>query len=523
LPFADVNNLDLTDVAPADITALHTATNAMLPLATIPVTSGTTPSVEALKAGAGHLLRNLYVELFGTRATASGASTPPEANTLSDKWKAILGYRPLALTRLAGNGIRGYNQGEGKVAVDGELIAPNDAVQDSQGNTYVCEQESYLIRIVPATTLTAPYIQSGGETSGPNAGKLVAGSMYTIAGQLNGARNQGDYNTYYDAMATAAGGNPTISPGSGLALYAPTRLQLLEATPGKPDILFSSPFGARVWMICQTAGSHYGVAMTPGKIYPIAGDGTSWVDGDPANDGAIATGARLGFPQALAADAANNLYVLDSGANSARTLRLIRHSDGFIFTLPLTMGGNALPLDNCTDLKLNPAGTQLYICDTGRNCVYSIPAPSPATIAGGGFASPAAQDVTRVLGNPGRAGFLDLTVAGVLYPDIHTVNAGVAESNLGNIQVLLNAPTSIEFTPTGELLVADTSRVRMLEAGQVFTIGGGVDSSFLGGDSRLSYYLNTSAMRYSAAEGNVLLTDKGLNVVRRLWTRRGFL
>ncbi|MDB5098232.1 MAG: repeat containing protein [Cyanobacteria bacterium RYN_339] len=523
LPFADVNNLDLTDVAAADIAQLHADTNAMLPLATIPVTAGTTPSVEALKTGAGHLLRNLYVELFSTRATAAGASTPPEANSLSDKWKAILGYRPLALTRVAGNGIRGYNQGEGKVAVDAELIAPNDAIQDSLGNTYLCEQESYLIRMVPAVTTNGPYLQSAGEVSGPNTGKLVAGSMYTIAGQLNGARSQGDYNAYYDAQVVAQAGQPTITPATGLALYAPTRMHLIEGTPGKPDILFSSPFGARLWMIDQTAGAHYGVAMTPGKIYPIAGTGTSWVGGDPANDGAIATGATLGFPQAIAADASRNLFVLDSGANSAAALRVIRHSDGFIFSIPLTMSGSGLPLNNCGDIKLNPAGTLLYICDTERNCVYSIPAPSPAAIANVAFTSPAPQDVTRVLGNPGRAGFLDLTITGLLYPDIHTVNAGVAESVGPNIQVLLNTPTSLEFTPTGDLLVADASRIRLLSGGQVYTIGGGVDSGFLGGDSRLAYYLNTSAMRYSAAEKNVILTDKGLNIVRRLWTRRGLL
>jgi hypothetical protein len=523
LPFADVNNLDLTDVSGTDLAALHTATNAMLPLATIPVTAGTAPSVEALKTGAGHVLRNLYVELFGTRVSDAGASVPPEANTLSDKWKAVLGYRPLALTRLAGNGIRGYNQGEGKVAVDGELVTPNDAIQDSQGNTYICEQESYLIRMVPATTLAGPYLQSAGEVSGPNTGKLVAGSMYTIAGQLNGARTQGDYNSYYDGQVVAQGGQPTITPATGLALYAPTRMHLIEGTPGKPDILFSSPFGARVWMVAQTAGAHYGVAMTPGKIYPIAGTGTSWVAGDPSNDGAIATTATLGFPQAMAADAANNLYVLDSGSNSAATLRLIRHSDGFIFTLPLTMSGNGLPLDNCGDIKLNPAGTLLYICDTARNCVYSIPVPTPAAIANVAFASPAPQDVTRVLGNPGRAGFLDLTISGLLYPDIHTVNAGVAESVGPNIQVLLNAPTSLEFTPSGDLLVADTSRIRMLSGGQVYTIAGGVDSGFLGGDSRLAYYLNTSAMRYSAAEKNLIVTDKTLNIVRRLWTKRGFI
>jgi hypothetical protein len=524
LPFADAGRRDLTDVSASDLNQLHTDTTAVLAGGDLEVTAGTAPSIAALKTGAGHLLRSIYVAAFGAKVTDAGASTPPEANALSDKWKDILGYRPLALTRVAGNAVRGYNQGEDLPATDTSLSTPTDAIEDAAGNLYVAELENYLIRVVPRTDIAAPYLQS---TGNGGSGSLQAGRIYTVAGVVNSSRNSDDYNqAFADEAASDAAGAPAITT-AGYPIFSPARLELQEtATSGKPNVYFSSPFDARVFAIAQEAATHYGVAMQPGHLYPIAGTGTNYYNvnngTDPSGDGAIATDASLGFPYAMCRDAADNLYVLDAGANSKGEIRLIRHSDGFIFTIAVEMDSSTLPLNHAGDIKLSPDKTMLYVADSERHFVFRIPVPTPGAI-NGLAANPPAQVAERVLGNPGRRGFMDIGISGVFYPDTHEINNGVAESVTGGIQVLLDTPTALEFTPAGDLLVADANRIRLVQGGQVYTIGGGLDSTHLGGDSRLGYYPATGSLRYCPSDKNVLLTDSRLNIVRRLWTRRGFL
>jgi hypothetical protein len=54
--------------------------------------------------------------------------------------------------------------------------------------------------------------------------------------------------------------------------------------------------------------------MTAGDIYTVAGDGTAGFSGD----GGPATSAELSGPYEVAADAAGNLLIADSGNNRIR-------------------------------------------------------------------------------------------------------------------------------------------------------------------------------------------------------------
>ena len=67
-------------------------------------------------------------------------------------------------------------------------------------------------------------------------------------------------------------------------------------------------------MVAETTGTFYGVAMTAGDIYTVAGDGTFGFSGD----GGPATGAALGYPDAVAVDGTGDLVVADQSTSRIR-------------------------------------------------------------------------------------------------------------------------------------------------------------------------------------------------------------
>jgi hypothetical protein len=85
------------------------------------------------------------------------------------------------------------------------------------------------------------------------------------------------------------------------------------AIDGAGNLLIADTFNSRVRVVAATAGTFYGVAMTAGNIYTVAGNGACGFSGD----GGAAPSAELCEPGGVAADGAN-LLIADSGyGNSA--------------------------------------------------------------------------------------------------------------------------------------------------------------------------------------------------------------
>jgi hypothetical protein len=169
-------------------------------------TESDTPRIDALLTGSGHLLRNAYVEYFGARTTPSGqTSTPAAANTLSDAWQQALGFRPLALTRLAGNGSRGFDQSENRPAGEVSIASPVDVVTDAQGNVYFSQFDLNLISVVPRQTLTGPFLGSA-------APSLTAGNIYAAVGFSDSFPDPLDWEDNYQEGAPLTGGGAIHGP-----------------------------------------------------------------------------------------------------------------------------------------------------------------------------------------------------------------------------------------------------------------------------------------------------------------------
>jgi len=70
----------------------------------------------------------------------------------------------------------------------------------------------------------------------------------------------------------------------------------------------------RIRVVAAGAATHWGVTMTPGNIYTVAGNGAIGFSGD----GGPATGADLNFPNGIAEDGAGNLLIPDDGNRRVR-------------------------------------------------------------------------------------------------------------------------------------------------------------------------------------------------------------
>ena len=558
-PFAVDNEPDLADLTSSDLSALHTRTRELLGSVALPSTGGAYPSVEALRHGSGHVLRNAYVEAFGGRVTGAGDSTPVAANLLADLWEQVLGFRPLALTRVAGNGIKGFNQSDGLQAREAEIAAPIDAVTDHVGNVYFTQYDSHLVSIVPVNGLAGPIY-------GENETNLAMGAVHTIGGLVNGPKDPlaWDFDTFQLDLDGTEGGVRMLDPDpeapQGYSLYAPHKLALERATVDstRSHIYFTQPYTGRVMLMPAEEVRHFdrndlgNPAYKPHYLYSVVGRGP-YLPWDlesfaPAVDGDLASDTGLWFPTGLARDPGGNLWILDAGNGEPGSggVLVVREDTGEIFRVPLTRNGQPFTPDGALDLRLSPAGDEIYVADTERHWVFKFPKPDP-----GSYAIPgpqAAVEITRVVGKPdapplvaedprgGIAGYLDTAVTGVEYPDIHDASDGIADPSgdladdgggvaPASVTALLNRPGSICFDLAGDLLIGDTGngRIRLKKGEKLYTVAGGLDTRYITGDARLAYMPAIGYLNLSAADGNILVTDKKEAVVRRLHTVRGSL
>jgi hypothetical protein len=184
--------------------------------------------------------------------------------------------------------------GDGGPATSAE-VSPSDVVVDASGNLVIADTANAVLRVVASTTGTFYGIA------------MTAGYIYTVAGQGFGAYG-GD-----GGPATAAyvnEPNQTTVDGSGNLVIADTG-------------------NNRVRVIAAHTGTFYGVAMTTGRIYTVAGTGTTGYSGN----GGAATLAKLGSPTGVALDSIGNLVVLDR-----TSVRVVATSNGTYFGIPMTAG-----------------------------------------------------------------------------------------------------------------------------------------------------------------------------------------
>jgi NHL repeat len=162
---------------------------------------------------------------------------------------------------VAGNGGRGF-AGDRGPAISAEMTLPRDVTVDGAGNLVVADTGNAAIRVV------------AGHTGTFYGRHMTAGDIYTVAG-TGTAGFAGD-----GGPATSA----KLSDPSGVA------------ADGSGNLVIADLLNFRVRVVAESTGTFYGIAMTAGDIYTVAGTGTFGFSGD----GGPATRAALSYPDTVA-------------------------------------------------------------------------------------------------------------------------------------------------------------------------------------------------------------------------------
>ena len=324
------------------------------------------------------------------------------------------------------NGLAGSSS-NGTPATQALLNAPIALAVDTSGNLYVADYNNNRIEEVPAA-------------SGTQRGMaMTAGDMYTVAGSATGA------------WGLSGDGGPATSA----LLNIPWGL----AVDSSGDIFIADENNNRVQEVAGTTGTQWGIAMTAGDIYTVAGSATGNF-GD-SGDGGPATSALLAAPTGVALDSAGNLYVSDHGNNRVVEVAaatgpqrgVANITANHIYTIAGNSGGasgtsgdggraTSALLSAPTGIAVDAAG-DLFIDDGSNNRIQEVAAANGTQWG----TSMTANDVYTIAGSaagiPGSSG-----------------DGGPATS------ALLTSPNGIGVDPSGDVFVTDNGgdKVRELTA-----------------------------------------------------------
>jgi len=120
---------------------------------------------------------------------------------------------------------------------------------------------------------------------------MTAGNIYTIAGN----------------------GTTRFSGDGGPATSAGLKFTTGVAVDPAGNVVIGDAGHSRIRVVAESAGSYYGVPMTAGNIYTVAGGGTRGL-----GDGGPATKAELGSPGGAAVNDAGDLLIPDFGDGRIR-------------------------------------------------------------------------------------------------------------------------------------------------------------------------------------------------------------
>lgn len=327
------------------------------------------------------------------------------------------------ISTIAGIGtVEGW-YGDGFAATSAELGFPLRVALDSQGNYFIVDFQTWVVREVTAKGIISTIAGTGtaGFTGDGDLGTLAKiADVHAIAVDKNGnvyiadTSNSRVRKIDSKGIITTFAGNGTrgFSGDGAAATSAQLTLPGGLAVDGNGNVYISDYGNATVRKVTSA-----------GTISTVAGTGTWGFSGD----GGAATKANLASPYGLAVDTAGNLYISDTGNSNIRKVG----SDGTIQTVVSGVGPESIAVDTAGNI---------YYADGGTNTVRKIfPNGSIAVIAGNGTG--------------GYSGDGSISTAAQL-----NLPSGVAVDAKGNVYVTDSGNMAVR------LLVPDAKSVGILNA-----------------------------------------------------------
>jgi sugar lactone lactonase YvrE len=286
------------------------------------------------------------------------------------------------VSTFAGSGTQGQLNAIGNLA---SFNHPAGIAVDASGNVYVADAGNNLIRKI--TTVGAVSTLAGHDTTGSVNGPGATASFFDPASAaLDGQGNVyvADAGNNLIRMINPAG---TVSTVTG------------NGTDTSINVIFNNPTG-----IAADAAGNIFVANylnnnilkvgPAGAVSVLAGTGLTGAANGPGNT------ATFYFPNSVAVDAADNVYVSDGVNNLIRKIA----PDGTVSTLAgsgvagaVDSTGTAASFNGPAGLTVDAAGN-VYVADSNNNLIRKItPAGVVTTVAGNGMAgSKNGQAVARL-------------------------------------------------------------------------------------------------------------------------------
>ena len=432
-------------------------------------------------------LWQVSIDAFGNivipDGTQGGATGNDRVRVVAGKTGTFYGQAMVSghVYSVAGNGTVGF-AGDGGPATAAEFsLGFGEVVSDAYGNLVIADNDNDRVRVVAGATGTF-YDHA-----------MKAGDIYTVAGN-GSATYSGD-----GAAATAA----QISPKSRAKVDS------------SGNLLIADIGNSRIRVVAAASGTFYGVSMTAGDIYTVAGIGKSGFSGD----GGTATAAKLNKPSEVAVDAAGNLLIADTLNNQ---VRVVAETSGTFYDQNMSKGDIYTVAGNGT---AGFAGDG----DLATSAELSQPNAVVADAHGNVLIADANNNRVRVVAGSSATYYGQAMVTGHIYTLAGTGVAGYGGDGGLATAALLSRPVGVTVDGVGNVAIADTNnnRIRLvaamtgyfygiqMTAGGIYTVVGTGHSGFSGdGGAAASAEIFRPADVAVDSVGDLLIADQSNNRAR---------